>query len=266
MMDFLKDYKLHTAALIAVVIAEFIGTVTIPIGDVSITLLPLLYAMIITAAIYIIKPLNFLGEKQAKNASPFISLSVLLLMAKLGVSSGEAIEGVIEAGPTLILQNLGNIGTLLIAMPIGLALGLGGRELVGMTHSLGREPNIALITDMYGADSPEFKGVMTSYIVGTLFGTILMSFLPAYFVNMGILSPESAAMGAGAGSGSMMAAGLASILEAAPDADPNTLSAFAGISNIISTAIAVYISIFITIPMGEWLTRRFRKEEVQDGK
>lgn len=263
-MDFLKDYKLHLSVLIAVIIAEAIGSISIQLGNITVTLLPLLYAMLITAILYNIKPLNLLGERQAKNASPFISLSVLLLMAKLGVSSGEAIEQVIEAGPTLILQNLGNVGTLLIAMPIGLALGLGGRELVGMTHSLGREPNIALITDMYGADSPEFKGVMTSYIVGTLFGTILMSFLPAFFIDIGWLSPESAAMGAGAGSGSMMAAGLASILEAAPDADANALSAFAAISNIISTAIAVYVAIFITIPLGEWMTRKFRPEEVQN--
>lgn len=258
-MDYLKEYKLHLTALVAVIISEWIGTITIPIGGMSISLLPLLYAMIITAVIYLIKPLKLLGEKQAKTASPFISLSVLLLMAKLGVSSGEAIEAIIDAGPVLLLQNLGNIGTLLIAMPVGLLLGVGGKELVGMTHSLGREANIALITDMYGAGSAEFKGVMTSYIVGTLFGTILMSFIPAFFVNIGLLSAESAAMGAGTGSGSMMAAGLASVLEASPDSDPEVLSALAGISNIISTAISVYIAIFITIPMGEWLVKKFGK-------
>lgn len=263
-MNSLKDYRLHLTVLVAVIISEWIGTITIPLGSANVTLLPLLYAMIFTALIYLIKPLKILREEQAENASPLISISVLLLMSKLAISSGESIEQIVEAGPTIVLQNFGNVGTLLIAMPFGLLLGVGGRQLVGMTHSLGREPNIALITDMYGAESPEFKGVMTCYIVGTLFGTILMSVFPPLLVTAGILSPTSAALGAGAGSGSMMAAGLAAITAVAPEADPATLEAFAGISNVISTAIAVYLSIFITIPLGEWMTRKFRPEEVEN--
>lgn len=29
-----------------------------------------------------------------------------------------------------------------------------------MTHSVGREPNVALISERYGSDGPEFRGVM----------------------------------------------------------------------------------------------------------
>jgi len=256
-MSLWKDWKLHLTILVAVMIAEFIGVINISIGSLGITLLPLLYSMVIMAIIYLFKPIKFIGKKQAKIASPLLTLSVSLLMAKLGVASGESIEAVIEAGPVLLLQNLGNIGTLLIAMPIALLLGL-KRESLGMTHSLGREANIGLISDVYGPDTAEFRGVMTSYIVGTLFGTILMSFIPSIFVNLGIFSPEAAAMAVGSGSASMMTAGLGAVAQVAPGADYTTLQAFASISNIISSAISVYLAIFITLPLGEWLLKVFK--------
>ena len=256
-MSLWKDWKLHMTILVAVMIAEFIGVINLSIGGLGITLLPLLYAMVIMAIIYLFKPIKFIGKEQAKIASPLLTLSVSLLMAKLGVASGESIEAVIEAGPVLLLQNLGNIGTLLIAMPIALLLGL-KRESLGMTHSLGREANIGLISDVYGPDTAEFRGVMTSYIVGTLFGTILMSFIPSIFVNLGIFSPEAAAMAVGSGSASMMTAGLGAVAQVAPGADYTTLQAFASISNIISSAISVYLAIFITLPLGEWLLKVFK--------
>lgn len=259
-MRLVKDYKLHLTILVAVIISEWMGAVTLTFGEINIVLLPLLFAMIIMALIYYMKPIKFIGEKQANISSELLGLSVALLMAKIGIDSGASLETVLEAGPVLLLQNLGNIGTLIIAMPIALALGL-KRETLGMTHSLGREANIGLMSEMYGPDSPEFRGVMTTYITGTLFGTILMSFLPTIFVNLGIFSPESAAMAAGAGSASMMTAGLGAIIEAAPEADPAALAAFAGISNVISTVLSVYLSIFITIPLGELLLKVFKVGE-----
>lgn len=264
-MKLWSDYRLHLTVLAACVIAEMIGTITIPVGNVAISLLPLLFSMTIMIGVYLFKPFRFIGKKQAKNSSVLLSLSVAFLMAKLGITSGESIEAVINAGPVLLLQNLGNIGTLLIAMPIALLLGM-GRESLGMTHSLGREANVALISDVYGPDSKEFKGVMTCYIVGTLFGTILMSFIPPIVVSLGIFSPESAAMAAGAGSASMMTAGLGAIGEAAPNADLDALTAFASISNVVSSAISVYLSIFIALPIGEFLLKIFEKQEVKSNE
>lgn len=253
-MKLWRDYRLHLSVLLACLLAELIGAKTIQIGQVAVAILPMLFAMIFTIIAYLFKPFKWLGEKQAEGASQMLSIGVLLLLAKLGVASGESIDAVISAGPVLLLQNLGNVGTLLVALPIALLLGL-GREAIGMTHSLGREANVALISDVYGPSSMEFKGVMTCYIVGTLFGTILMSFLPPIFIDLGIFSPESAAMAVGAGSASMMTAGLGAIQEAVPDADYATISAFASISNVISSAISVYLSIFIALPIGEWMMR-----------
>jgi hypothetical protein len=191
------DYKFHLVILLCCVLAELVGPIRIPLGGVTITLLPLLYSMIFVLVVYLIKPIKFVKEKQAATGSAMLTLSVAFLMAKLGITSGGSIEQVISAGPVLILQNLGNIGTLLVALPIALLLGM-GREAVGMTHAMSREPNVALISDMFGADSAEFKGVMTCYIVGTIFGTIFMSIIPPLFVSLGIFTPEATAMAVGA--------------------------------------------------------------------
>lgn len=83
-----------------------------------------------------------------------------------------------------------------------------------------------------------------------------MSIVPPMFVSLGIFTPDAAAMAVGAGSASMMTAGLAGIMEAAPNADPDTLTAFASISNVISSSISVYLGLFITIPMANALYKR----------
>ena len=252
------DYKFHFVILVCCILAEAIGPIKIPVGGVTVTLLPLLYSMIFVLIVYMIKPIRFVKEKQAEIGSALLTLSVAFLMAKLGITSGASIKDVISAGPVLILQNLGNVGTLLVALPIALLLGM-GREAVGMTHAMSREPNVALISDMFGADSAEFKGVMTCYIVGTIFGTIFMSIVPPIFVSLGIFSPESAAMAVGAGSASMMTAGLAGVMEAAPAANPDVLTAFASISNVISSSISVYLGLFITVPLGNVIYKAMKK-------
>jgi len=48
------------------------------------------------------------------------------------------------------------------------------RETIGAAHSIAREPNVALIGDIYGLDTPEGQGVMGVYICGTVFGTIFL--------------------------------------------------------------------------------------------
>ena len=54
-----------------------------------------------------------------------------------------------------------------------------GREAIGATHSIAREPNIALIADRYGLKTPEGIGVMGVYVMGTVFGAIYFSIVPS---------------------------------------------------------------------------------------
>lgn len=254
-----KRYRsFFICVLLCCTAAELIGPIRISFGKLTVTFLPLLYAMIFMLILYLAKPVRGVGRDYVPAASKMLSMGVVFAMAKLGISGGASIEQMISASPILILQNLGNIGTLLFALPIALLLGM-GRESVGMTYALSREPNVALIADVYGSESDEFKGVMVCYIVGTVFGSIFMSIIPPIFVTLGIFSPEAAAMAVGAGSSSMMAAGLAGVIEAAPAVNPDTLTAFATISNVISSSITVYLGIFITLPLSNLIYKTARK-------
>ena len=96
-------------------------------------------------------------------------------------------EEIIAAGPALLLQEIGNLGTILIAFPLGLWVLKMGRELIGATFSIAREPNIAIIADRYGLKSPEGAGVMGVYVVGTLFGTLIFTITASLLASMDIL-------------------------------------------------------------------------------
>ncbi len=265
--EIVKNYKMHLIMLFAVIIAELIGAVNIPIGEITIVLSPLIWSMLIAFGIYLIKPFKLLDEKAPKHANAMMGAALALLMAKLGVTSGGALEEIREAGLALVLQNFGNIGTIFLALPIAILLGL-GRETIGMTHALSREANVGLIQDEYSADSSEFRGVMTTYIVGTVFGPILMSVLASLAISLGVVSPLAASMGVGAGSASMMTAGLASLIESYPHLEA-TMTAYAGLSNLISSIIALPLGLFLGLPITEWLYTKFdqlRKQRKAKGE
>ncbi|MGO1468795.1 MAG: DUF3100 domain-containing protein [Tissierella sp.] len=257
-LSVLKDYKLHLIALFATIMAELLGPKSIAIGGINITFSPLIWSMLIVFTIYMIKPLKLVTEKNASNANYMMGIGLALLMAKLGVTSGAAMEQIKDAGLALILQNFGNLGTIILALPLALMLGM-KREAVGMTHSLSREANVGLIQDVYGGESPEFRGVMAVYIVGTLFGPIVMSVLTPITISLGIVSPLGASMGVGAGSASMMTAGLAGLIEMYPELEVQ-MTAFAGLSNLISSVIAIPLGMFLGLPLTEFLYSKLTRK------
>ncbi len=258
-----KRYRSFFACiLLCCTAAELIGPVAVSFGRFTVTFLPLLYVMVFMLILYLAKPVRGVDSACVPAASKLLSMGVVLAMAKLGISGGASIEQMISASPILILQNFGNIGTVVFALPIALLLGM-GREAVGMTYAVSREPNVALIADKYGSESDEFKGVMVCYIVGTVFGSIFMSVIPPVLITLGVFRPESAAMAVGVGSSSMMAAGLAGVIEAAPSADPDVLTGFATISNVISSAITVYLGIFVTLPLSNLIYKIARKNRTR---
>jgi len=62
-------------------------------------------------------------------------------------------------------------------------------------------------------------------------------------------------MASGVGSGSMMAASSGSLLALFPDMK-DQIAAFAGASNLISTGSGLYVSIFVALPLTEWLYKK----------
>lgn len=245
------DYRVYITAFLATIVSEWIGAAKIPLGPGNIILLPMIYAMILCLIVYLMKPLKWLKERQSETASSLISIGITLLIGKISITSGVAIKEIITAGPALILQNLGNLGTILFALPVALLLGF-KRECIGMTHSIGREPNVALISEKYGSDTPEFRGVMMVYVVGTVFGTIFMGAAASFLASATPISVEAYAMATGCGSAGMMTAALAPLLELKKEA-ATTLTAYASISNLISSIGGLYISIFLGLPLTEKL-------------
>ena len=249
-----KDYGLHLTVLLLVIIAELIGPIEISLSkSVSVSIMPLLYTMVLGLIFYLAKPIFWIQRRQSRVAEGAMMLFIGVLIAKLAVSSGQSIHLIFEMGPTLILQELGHLATIFIALPVALLLGF-KREAIGMTNSIGREPEVAVVVDKYGFNSPESRGIFALFIVGTIIGTVFISFLTSISVSVLPLHPYAFAMASGVGSASMNAASLGPTLAAFPSLETQ-IEAFAGFSNLLSFSIGIYIVIFVALPLTEKLYR-----------
>lgn len=238
--------------MILVIIAESIGAKRIYLtSTVSMVAMPLLYSMVLGLILYLIKPFKIIGLRQAKVSEGAMLLFIGPLIAKLAISSGQSISVLFSAGPALVLQEAGNLGTIFLALPVALLLGF-KREAIGMTNSIGREPNIAIIIDKFGFNSPETRGILTVFVIGTVVGTLFISFLASMCISILPLHPYAFAMASGVGSASMNAAAIAPILNTFPELSTK-VEAFAGFSNLISFCVGIYVCIFIAIPLTEKL-------------
>ena len=247
-----KDYGLHLSVLVLAVIAMYIGPIEIKLTDsVEIAVMPLLYTMVLGLVFYLAKPVTWIERKQSRVAEGAMMLFIGILIAKLAVSSGQSMHLLFEMGPALMLQELGHLATILIALPVALLLGF-KRETIGMTNSIGREPEVAVVVDKYGFNSPESRGIFALFIVGTMIGTVFISFLTSICVSILPLHPYAFAMASGVGSASMNAASLGPTLAAFPALEKN-IEAFAGFSNLLSFSVGIYIVIFIALPLTEKL-------------
>lgn len=252
----MKNIKLHLLVLGLVAISEFIGIIRIPVGIGTIVLLPMLYAMIF-GVLLTPKFLKVAKEKEMDDAGSLIGLTLMLLMAKYGTNIGPTLPKILAASPALILQELGNIGTVLLGVPIAVLLGL-KREAIGGAHSISREPNVALIGDKFGLDSEEGQGVLGVYIVGTVFGTIFIGLMASFLAANTPLHPYSLAMASGVGSASMMTAGVGSLIAMFPEME-EMITAFGATSNMLSGLDGLYMSLWLALPMAEWLYKKVYK-------
>lgn len=249
----MKNWKNHLLVLIIVIITEMIGILNFKLGPGTIVLLPMLYALILGI---LLTPSFFkvVNDKDMKDAGSLITISLMLLMARYGTLIGPTLPKIIKSSPALILQEFGNIGTVLLGVPIAVLLGL-KRETIGAAHSIAREPNVALISDIYGLDGAEGRGVMGVYICGTVFGTIFFGIFASLCAAYLPLHPYALAMASGVGSASMMTAALGSLSVMFPNM-ADTLAAFGAASNMLSGLDGVYMSLWISLPLTEWLYRK----------
>ena len=228
-----------------------IGVIDIKITDtISFLLLPLIYSLVMGLALYLIKSVKFIGPEQAKVAEGVMVLLIGVLLAKLAISSGQSISAIFQVGPALVFQLLGDLGTL-IALPVALLLGF-RREVIGMASSICREPNLGIIIDKYGFKSPEARGVLAIFVIGSIIGTPFISLLSSICTSIIPFHPYAFAMASGIGSASMNAAALVPLVHIHPDM-ATQLEAFAGCSNILSFCLGIYMCMFISLPIAERL-------------
>ena len=246
----LCNWKLHVIALIIVVICEMIGSMTIntPVG--AIVLLPMIYAIAFGIVAGLPK-LKLMTLEDQGDSNIVLSIAVLVLLAKVGTTAGPTFFQILNSGLALVLQEFGNVGTAFLAIPVGVALGL-KREVVGGAHSISRDTNLALVSEIYGMDSPEGRGVLGVYLYGSLFGTIVIGVLTSIVASWGIFSVEALAMATGVGSTGFTAAGTASLINLFPQKE-QTILAFSAASSLLTGFDAVYISLFIGLPLSRWI-------------
>ena len=113
---------------------------------------------------------------------------------------------------------------------------------------MGREPSLAIIGERYGMNSPEGRGVMAEYITGTVIGALFVALMAGFITSLNIFDPRSLAMGAGVGSGSMMAAGVGAIASQQTPEVAHQVAALAAAANLLTTVVGVYFTLFISLP------------------
>lgn len=240
------EYKIFILAFVFIVIADSIGQIQVPLGPGTLILFPIFYSLIM-GVLSGPEVLKIFDKKEVKAASKLVIVAICPFIAKLGINAGASIEVILSAGPALILQEIGNLGTIFLAMPFALLLGL-KREAIGATHSINRESNLALITDMFGPDSPETRGSLSIYVVGGMVGTIFFSFLTTIVASLNLFHPYALGMASGVGAGILMASATASLALIYPDMAAE-LSALASTSETISGITGIYVAIFVGIPL-----------------
>lgn len=249
-------------AIIVIFIAEMIGFQSIPIGGISISVLPLVFAILLTMVLGLkIFRRGFwkkiYSEANINFSSKYLIFIMLPLMARYGADVAPQIREILQIGWVFLAQEVGNLGTVVFGLPVAIMLGL-RREAIGATLGIGREGELAYISEKYTLESKEGRGVLSIYIIGTLFGAIFFSIFAPLLLELGF-QVEALAMATGVGSGSMMSAASATLVATVPDME-STILAYASASQLMTSFLGTFTMVFLAAPlqqfMYKWLVRR----------
>lgn len=262
-----KDQALMIVFIMLVIAAsELIGIQIVNVGKIAIMVLPLVYAVLITMLFGIPKLRKGIFAKiytasNIKFAAGNLIFIMLPLMARYGADVAPKINEIMEYGWVFLLQSAGNVGTVILGLPVALLLGL-NREAIGATLGIGREGELAFITEKFSLDSEEGRGVLSMYLVGTLFGALMFSFIPPIFSALGF-SYKALAIASGLGSASMMTASSSAIVGLHPQV-ADTITSFAGASQLVTSFMGTYIMVFLSAPLMNFMYKLLKKERAID--
>lgn len=250
------DVGLWATALVVALLAELIGNVTVPVGPFKLVFFPILWALIIGAVVSVTATrlrVPWLGRAAQIRSTALVQIVLMLFIAKLGLLVGAALPSLLKLGWALVFQELGHFfGTILVALPLAIMIGV-KREAIGATFSIGREPSLAIIAERYGTASPEWRGVLAEYFTGTFIGTLFIGMLASVIASAHLFDVRALAMGAGVGSGTLMAAASAAIAAQQTPDQAQVVGTFAAASNLITTIVGTYFTLFISLPVAVYL-------------
>lgn len=245
--------------LVIIFVSEMIGAQSFQIGSFSITLLPLVFAVLLAMILGvklwrkgILKQIY--SSENIKFAGANLIFIMLPLMARYGSDVAPKIDEILKLGWIFILQSAGNIGTVILGLPIALLLGL-KRQAIGATLGIGREGELAYISEKFTLNSEEGKGILSIYLIGTLFGSIIFSIIPPIAALLGF-DYQALAIGSGLGSASMMTAASSSIIGIYPDHE-STIISFAAASQLVTSFMGTYVMVFLSIPLVNFIYKLF---------
>lgn len=245
-----NEWLIYLLALLFILVADSIGQFRISVWKGQLIIFPIFYSLLL-GILSGPNILRIVDDKKVKAAGKLVGVAILPFVVKLGISAGSNIMVVLKAGPALILQEFGNLGTIFISLPVALLLGL-KKETIGACHSINRETNLALMQDMYGSASPQAQGSLTVYIAGSLFGTIFFGFMATMAAATGAFHPQALGMASGVGAGILMSSAVASLAEVMPEA-ADQIAAMAATSETLSGIDGIYMALFIGVPLTNWL-------------
>nr|WP_306814063.1 DUF3100 domain-containing protein [Blautia caecimuris] len=240
------EWKIYLLAFLFVLIADNIGQIKIPVGTGMFILFPIFYAIIL-GVVSGPQVLKIVENKHVKAASKLVVVGIAPFNVKLGITAGANIETILSAGPAVLLHGFGNLFGIFLALPVAILLGM-KREAVGACFSINREYHMALINNIYGADSAEARGSLSIYIVGGMVGTIYFGILASAVAMTGLFHPEAMGLASGVGAGIMMASSSASLCAMYPDF-AESIKTLASVGETMAGITGIYINMFIAIPL-----------------
>lgn len=242
----------HWAVVIALsvalsIVAVLIGTVKFQLGPAAVVLLPIIWAVVIGGV---------LGTQRWRPVTPasrgvatlLLEIGIIVFLARLGTQIGPTLVQLGAVGPAVALQEVGHIfGTVIIALPVAVALGL-GRVSIGAAWSIDRESFLAYAIQRFGVRSPEYRGVFSVWLLGSLFGAVFISLLAGFLGGLSIFDPRALALGLGLGSASMMLGGAGALALLYP-AQAQEIMALAALSNLVTNIVGFYAGVFLSLPV-----------------
>jgi len=244
-------------------IAVLIGTHAFSIGHAAVVLVPIIWAVVFGGIVGVQRWRPVTATTRGVS-TVLLEVGIIVFLGRLGTQIGPSLSKFQEIGPAIALQEVGHIfGTVILALPVAVALGL-GRVAVGATWSIDRESFLAYAIDRFGIRSPEYRGVFSVWLLGTLFGAVFISLLAGLLGSLSFFDPRALALGLGLGSASMMLGGVGALSAIYPDKAAE-ITALAALSNLVTNIIGFYAGVFLSLPLCRRLytfwSRLFRRTD-----